>query len=334
MNRNDRMLGRPEWPRNPGHAIEFGASAEIAAASAEPRASRYGRNRDCRVAPPFVTFRAKRRRMLRSCLNTGSHDIHTVGQTLNEGGINGLSSCPGDLQPRAVISTQVPAGRISAPATPIPLGAQASRPPADRPPPGTTDGTPACPTRWRPVRRMPRHELHLRHPLPRRRPRAGRRAGGARPGGAWRGVGRRQAPGSVSVSGASLCRAGHQGAAFRPRGGSGGGRGRPARRSRRPVRRPRRAPLRTCRPCRRRAGSARLPTLGTKPPEPPPRRLRLCRVGRREAHPLLRPGTPRGSNPATTPPRRRGSSSPAPWTPSLPHRGCPASSTRPWWRVR
>ena len=182
----------------------------------------------------------------------------------------------------------------SIPATPIPLGEPAScaRVRAGSPPPSTMDGTPACLMRWRPVRRMPRHELHLRHPLPRRRPRAGRRAGGARPGGAWRGVdgGRRR---DRSRFPAHPCRAGHRGPAFRPRGGSGGGRGRPARRSRRPVRRPRRAPLRTCRPCRRRAGSARLPALGTEPSEPPSRRLRLCSVGRREAHPFLRPG-PRG----------------------------------------
>ena len=24
MNRNDRTLGRPGWPRNPGHVVEFG----------------------------------------------------------------------------------------------------------------------------------------------------------------------------------------------------------------------------------------------------------------------------------------------------------------------
>ena len=31
MNHNDQMLRRSGWPRNPGHAIEFGALAEIAA---------------------------------------------------------------------------------------------------------------------------------------------------------------------------------------------------------------------------------------------------------------------------------------------------------------
>ena len=30
MNHDDQMPRRPEWPRNPGHAIEFGALAEIA----------------------------------------------------------------------------------------------------------------------------------------------------------------------------------------------------------------------------------------------------------------------------------------------------------------
>ena len=108
--------------------------------SAKPRASRHGRNRYCRVAPPFVTFRAKRRRMLRVCLKTGSHDIYAVGQTLNEGKINRLLSCLGGLQSRAVISRQVLAKRISVPATPSPLGEQAFRPHTDRKPAAKYNG--------------------------------------------------------------------------------------------------------------------------------------------------------------------------------------------------
>ena len=38
MNHNDQMPGRPGWPRNRGHAIEFGALAEIAALFAVFRA--------------------------------------------------------------------------------------------------------------------------------------------------------------------------------------------------------------------------------------------------------------------------------------------------------
>ena len=36
VNRNDRMLGRPGWPRNPGHAIVFGTLAGIAVPAPGP----------------------------------------------------------------------------------------------------------------------------------------------------------------------------------------------------------------------------------------------------------------------------------------------------------